>query len=158
MVLILIIAGLLAPLCRGFNSAATTHTSDLSTGYIVNHLHPWLIPLGRIKATNQGEYYIRGYSAKQCNGSIALLDLYRNAEAAHILPLLISGASEHGYIFKARIHQQFPQYSYAIERVRQKFYGLLNIDRAPIIALAFAEFGQCQIAQSIASKIDNSTL
>lgn len=106
-----------------------------------------------MRATNQGAYYVRGYQARQCEGSIALLGLYKNAEAAHILSSLVPNADKQGYIFKQRIHQNFPQLDYAFERVKQKARQLLTLKRESIHALAFAEFGECQIAQLIAQAI-----
>jgi len=116
-------------------------------------LSSWLKPLGQMRATNQGAYYVKGYQSLHCQGSIALLGLYRNAEAAHILPILVPNADSQGYIFNKQIHQSFPQFGYAFARVKQKIRQLLAQPKKPIHALAFAEFGQCQIAQLIAKTI-----
>jgi len=120
---------------------------------IDQQLSTWLKPLGKMRATNQGAYYIKGYQSPHCQGSIALLSLHRNAEAAHILPLLVPNADSQGYIFNGQIHQHFPQFGYAFARVKQKIRQLLSLPIKPIHALAFAEFGQCHIAPLIAKTI-----
>lgn len=149
---ILLIGGLIAPIIRTFNSTEKLEVDTKPASFLNSQLTPLLIPLGRIRATNQGEYFVEGYKAKHCAGSIALLNLQRNAEAAHILPILITGAQFQGYIFKGKIYAKFPQFEYAIERVIHKARALINNNDSAISAFAYAEFGQCQIAQLIISK------
>ena len=156
MILILIIAWVLAPIYRVFNTTTGTNndTIDDPIHLTDQHLHKMLIPLGRMRATNQGQYFVWGYSAKKCAGSIALLNLQRNAEAAHILSILVPKAQHQGYIFNAKIYPKFPQFAYALARVKHKFSALIGRYMPPITALAFAEFGQCQLAPLIANNTE----
>lgn len=116
---------------------------------------PNLKRIGLLSAANQGPYQITGFQHAKCEGSIALLPLYRNAEGSHILQRLIN--DEHtrfGVIFKGEIHTHFPQFRFALARLDNAFVKLFSsytkMPTSPINTLAFAEQGKCKIAEQVA--------
>ena len=115
-----------------------------------------LISLGSVAAANQGPYRISGYRHRECPGSIALLPLYRNAEGSQILRKLVSDQQQaeqlrYGVLFRGRVHQDFPQFAFALEKLSR---GLKQLPPGttdkPIKILAFAEQGHCQLAEKLA--------
>lgn len=116
---------------------------------------PDLKRIGLLSAANQGPYQITGFQHAKCEGSIALLPLHRNAEGSHILQRLIN--DEHtrfGVIFKGEIHTRFPQFRFALARLDNALVTLFSsytkMPTSPINTLAFAEQGQCEIAEQVA--------
>lgn len=112
---------------------------------------PELIKLGTVSAANQGPYLISGYRHSLCSGSIAILPLHRNAEGGFILRKILQDDSlRYGILFKGKIHTRFPQVSYTIEKFRYAVQGLSGRQpKADIRALAFAEQGECELAEQL---------
>ncbi|WP_415893702.1 hypothetical protein ACMXYN_04610 [Neptuniibacter sp. PT8_73] len=116
---------------------------------------PSLRYLGTIEAANQGPYKVSGFQDQQCDGSIALLPLFRNAEGSHILKRLIKAEENRfGVIFRGKIYPEFPQLDYTIDRIKtgvSKFiYSTESKATAKPAVLAFVEIGGCQIAEKVA--------
>ncbi len=115
-----------------------------------------LVSLGSIAAANQGPYMISGYRHRECPGSIALLPLYRNAEGSQILRKLVSDQQQaerirYGVLFKGSVHRDFPQFAFALEKLSRGLQQLPpGTTDKPIKILAFAEQGQCQLAEKLA--------
>ena len=128
---------------------------DTATNTSFDRKVPQLRRLGLLDAANQGPYKITGFKHAQCEGSIAVLPLYRNAEGSHILRRLINHEdTRFGVIFKGKIHTRFPQFLFIKERVLTSFKALFRSSMQTkvlsIKTLAFAEQGQCKIAEHIA--------
>lgn len=116
---------------------------------------PSLRYLGTIEAANQGPYKISGFQDQQCEGSIALLPLFRNAEGSHILKRLIKAEDNRfGVIFRGKIYPEFPQLDYTIDRIKTGvstfIYSSKSSAKAQPAVLAFIEIGSCQIAEKVA--------
>lgn len=154
LILIISLVMFTAPLTRISKAVEPVTTNEI---YEANINIPNLMKLGTIKATNQGPYAITGYSHLSCQGSIALLPLYRNAEGSHILKRLVTQKeSKYGVIFMGKIYNKFPQKDYTLNRIKR---GLESLTRArarhqqPPKVLAFLEVGDCLIAEKVAFSI-----
>ncbi len=111
---------------------------------------PGLLPLGTKEAANQGPYKIQGFSAVRCDGAIALLPLYRNAEGRHILRPMFSGSQvTEGVIYKGDILSDFPAFRFTLDQIKARTLSLLAPQSAPQ-AIAFVESGYCQLANHVA--------
>lgn len=111
---------------------------------------PGLLPLGTKEAANQGPYKIQGFSAARCDGAIALLPLYRNAEGRHILrPMFADTQVTEGVIYKGDILSDFPALRFTLDQVKARTLSLLAPQPAPQ-AVAFVESGYCQLADHVA--------
>jgi len=122
--------------------------------------------LGTYDAANQGPYKISGYQHTHCEGSIALLPLFRNAEGSHILKRLVKDSdTRYGVIFRGDIHPTFPQFKFTLARLESAIkalttpvlYSSLKPSSRPLtkqrFTLAFAEQGQCKIAEHVAKYV-----
>jgi hypothetical protein len=124
---------------------------DTATNTSFDREIPQLRRIGLLDAANQGPYKITGFQHAQCEGSIALLPLYRNAEGSHILKRLIDHeGTRFGVIFKGKIHATFPQFLFIKERVttslKTLFSSPISTQHQLIHTLAFAEQGPCKVA------------
>lgn len=158
---ILLIALIVAPynrLIKTTDSLLITDqqsSSPFETAFFDGLEESELISLGSVAAANQGPYMIRGYRHKECPGSIALLPLYRNAEGSQILRQLIPDQQQqgiqYGVLFKGSVHRDFPQFEFALEKFCRSLQRLTTAPaRQPITILAFAEQGQCRLAEKLA--------
>lgn len=128
---------------------------DTATNTSFDREIPQLRRIGLLDAANQGPYKITGFQHAQCEGSIALLPLYRNAEGSHILKRLIDHKdTRFGVIFKGKIHATFPQFLFVKERVttslKTLFSSRISTQHQLIHTLAFAEQGPCKMAEHVA--------
>jgi hypothetical protein len=106
--------------------------------------------LGSFSAANQGPYKVIGYQHNTCEGTIALMPLYRNAEGAVILGRLLNQKEiRKGVILAGEIHPNFPQMSYTIWQIQQSFKRLFNSQYSQAPLLAFAETGHCKLAEKV---------
>ncbi len=153
LIISMVVASLvIAPLNRiqKTNHTVATDSIDQAAQEIIRV--PDLISLGTIAAANQGPYFISGYQHPQCPGSIAILPLYRNAEGGQILKQLIRHEGlRYGVLFKGNVHFEFPQFAFAMEKLWRgiRFIGQKK-SQQPIKALAFAEQGECELAEKLA--------
>ena len=114
------------------------------------HTFQGLSQIGRFSAANQGPYNVIGYQHNSCNGTIALVPLYRNAEGAAILSRLIQQKDiRKGVILAGEIHPQFPQLTYTLWQIEQSFKRLFNHNFSQAPLFAFAETGHCQLAEKV---------
>ncbi len=111
--------------------------------------------VGQFDAANQGPYQVMGFKSTQCEGSIAIVPLERNAEGAHILRYFLSDPDlTFGFVFAGELHTTFPQWAFTLERFKKQlgqFTANPNILSSQ--ALAYAESGHCGIAQQIAKTL-----
>lgn len=153
---LLILTFFIAPLNRiDKHNNAVIKPSDIE----FRQSFPLLISLGTYDAANQGPYKISGYQHASCEGSIALLPLFRNAEGSHILKRLVKDSgTRYGVIFRGDIHPTFPQFEFTLARLENAIKALATPVFSPSakplsghkFTLAFAEQGQCQIAEYVA--------
>ncbi|MCJ8338152.1 MAG: hypothetical protein MJK10_06740 [Pseudomonadales bacterium] len=140
----------LAPATRVLKLTADQASPTFDYTLLAEASQHLMTPIGSIAAANLGPYIIAGFKALNCPGNIAILPLFRNAEGAHILRLLAQGEVVHGVIFKGLIYPQFPQFSYTVSQLEQKFKTVLGFDDKVLQPLAFAETGNCQLATNLA--------
>lgn len=147
---LLFITAVLAPLNKIVKSSQNKLQVSLDTESSLVSNIPGLINLGTVPAANTGPYTIRGYRHPTCPGSIAILPLYRNAEGSHILRKKINNNRlRFGFLVNGKIYSTFPQFTFAFQKTLTAFLHLTtNTVKAPP-ALAFAEKGQCQLAEKI---------
>lgn len=105
--------------------------------------------LGSFKPANRGPYQVAGYQAKTCAGSIALMPLYRNAEGSYILQKLAENSTRFGIIYQGKIHHTFPQLQFTINQIQQKLNAFISFAPPYLPAIAFAETGECQLAEKM---------
>ncbi len=106
--------------------------------------------LGSFSAANQGPYKVIGYRHNTCEGTIALMPLYRNAEGAAILGRLLNQKDiRRGVILDGEIHPTFPQMTYTIWHIKQSFKRLFDSAHTQAPLLAFAETGRCKLAEKV---------
>lgn len=109
-----------------------------------------LTPLGSFAAANQGPYQITGYQHNSCEGTIAIMPLYRNAEGAAILKRLLKAKEiRSGVILSGKIYPSFPQLTFTILQIKQSFNRLTTHSQTQQPLLAFAESGRCKLAEKM---------
>ncbi len=140
----------LAPATRVLKITADKEPPSFDDTVLAQSSLHFMTPIGSIAAANHGPYIIRGFKALNCPGNIAILPLFRNAEGAHILRLLAQGQVTHGFIYKGLIYQQFPQFNYTLSQFKKRVKEVLGIDEKMLQPLAFAETGNCQLADNLA--------
>lgn len=145
---LLILTAIIAPLNRVLSHTDYAPTDESVTSNDI----PGLINLGAIPAANTGPYMIQGYRHPTCAGSIAILTLYRNAEGSHILSRKFNVEElRYGYVMAGKIYHSFPQFGFAWQKVSTAAARLSNAEKSSAPAtIAFAEQGQCQLAETIA--------
>lgn len=125
---------------------------------------PELTRLGSFAAANQGPYRITGFRHLNCNGTIAVLPLYRNAEGAYILNRMLKTAEpgmadvettelRSGVILAGEIYPQFPQLAFSLLQLKHRVSQLMIHPSSSPVPLAFAENGPCRIAEKIARTV-----
>ena len=112
---------------------------------------PGLQQVGAFPAANQGPYQITALRHQACEGSIALLPLHRNAEGSAILRQMYTRESvRHGIIFDDRIHARFPQAQFSWHQLKERVFKAVRLEHQPAQPIAFAEAGQCDLAELVA--------
>jgi len=121
------------------------------TNYEINKKFEGFSQLGSFAAANQGPYQVTGYRHNDCDGTIALITLHRNAEGAVILNQLLGDHNlRSGVILEGIIYPKFPQMMYTILQIKHHIKKLIQhspYKRLPV--LAFAESGSCKLAEKI---------
>ena len=141
----------IAPLNRILKTNLDNSVAERTNAPVANNI-PGLISLGAIPAANTGPYLIRGYRHPTCPGSIAILTLYRNAEGVHILKQKMpANQLKHGYVVAGKLYASFPQFEFARQRALSAVAQLSSSEKIPApSAFAYAEQGQCQLAETVA--------
>jgi len=62
-------------------------------------------------------------------------------------------ALRYGVIFDGEVHRDFPQILFTAYQLRQKAFGGTSFSAKPLQPYAFAERGQCHLAESLANTI-----
>lgn len=110
--------------------------------------------MGTFAAANQGPYTVSSFRHQTCNGAIALLPLYRNAEGSNVLMRLFDNPElRYGVIFNGKIHKQFPQLLFTFYQLRDKALQVTPYSAKPLQPYAFAERGPCQLAELLTGTI-----
>ena len=110
--------------------------------------------LGSFAAANQGPYHVTGYRHNHCDGTIALMTLHRNAEGAAILNKLLGDRNiRSGVILEGVIYPHFPQMTYTYIQIKHKFKKLIQNSSTQLPVLAFAESGNCKLAEKIVTHV-----
>ncbi|MCV6589540.1 MAG: hypothetical protein OIF57_10985 [Marinobacterium sp.] len=95
-------------------------------------------------------YYVFSYRSLTCRGSLALLPLQRNGEAATLLQRTVRNRqARFGFLFEGKLHTEFPTLGYARWQLEQRLRRWVGQENSHPL-LAWAELGNCQLPEQLA--------
>lgn len=102
--------------------------------------------LDRANLTREGAYQALLVGRADCDGALALVPLYRNAEGVVLLERLSAGRARTSFLLGDRMYDHFPAVRLWWQSLTSRLPGT---EKEPLPLLGLAEFGDCHVTDDL---------